>query len=457
MTADDKNGWSGPAAAVSAAPEAFAALLDGFTVPAVLLAPDYRILAANQAYRSLYGRGGEVLGRACHAVSHGADRPCDEAGESCPIRAARWAAEPRRVLHVHHTPLGDQHVDVEVRPIYDGAGALQYFVELLRPTRGASVSPHAAGMVGRSSAFNAMLALIQRVAPSETAALLLGESGTGKELVARAIHDGSARRDGALVPVECSGLTESLFESELFGHEKGAFTGALARREGLVSAARGGTLFLDEIGDIPLNLQVKLLRLLETGSYRRVGGNEPQQADFRLVCATHRDLPAMVAAGAFRADLYYRIAVFPIELPPLRERLEDLPLLAGTLLKRIPGGGGKHLSAAALGRLAAYAFPGNVRELRNLLERACLLADGDLIGPEHLPALGAGRSPRPGTCVPDEIVPLAELERRYLAQAAVTWTGDRGDLARRLGISERTLFRKLRELKSHARADAATG
>ena len=422
-------------------------LLDGFDVPAVLLAPDYRILAANRAYRLSYGLNGDVVGRTCHVVSHASDVPCDQVGENCPMRAARWAAEPRRALHVHHMPDGDRHVDVEVRPLYDSDGALRYFVELLRPTQAASASPRGAGLVGRSPAFLRMLEAVQRVADSETTALLLGESGTGKELVARAVHDGSPRRHGAFVPVECSGLTESLFESELFGHEKGAFTGALARREGLVAAARGGTLFLDEIGDIPLNLQVKLLRLLETGTYRRVGGNEAQQADFRLVCATHRDLPAMVTAGAFRADLYYRIAAFPIALPPLRERREDLPLLVGALLKRTPGGADKHLSAAALARLDTYDFPGNVRELRNLLERACLLADGDLIGPEHLPSLAESDAAPGTTPPPQEITTLAEAERRYLARVLASWRGDRRDLAARLGVSERTLFRKLRGLR----------
>jgi DNA-binding NtrC family response regulator len=299
-----------------------------------------------------------------------------------------------------------------------------------------------------------MLELVRRVAPSETTALLLGESGTGKELAARAIHDGSPRRRGAFVAVECSGLTEGLFESELFGHEKGAFTGAVARREGLVAAARGGTLFLDEIGDIPPALQVKLLRLLETRMYRRVGGTEPQQADFRLVCATHRDLPAMVAAGEFRADLYYRVAAFPIRLPALRERREDLPLLVGHLLSRIPASHGKHLTAAALGRLEARPFPGNVRELRNLLERACLLADGELIGPEHLEPAPPPSPANAGFAAAEasEVVSLVEMERRYLADVLAHWQGDRRELAARLGVSERTLFRKLRELKEDEHA-----
>jgi transcriptional regulator with GAF, ATPase, and Fis domain len=183
-----------------------------------------------------------------------------------------------------------------------------------------------------------MLDMISRVAPSDAAVLLQGESGTGKELAAKAIHDASRRAEGPFVVLDCSGLPETLFESELFGHEKGAFTGAMARKAGLVEAAAGGTLFLDEVGDIPLPMQVKLLRLLETGAYRRVGGTESLHATFRLVSATHRPLRQMTEDGSFRQDLYFRLNTFPIELPPLRERQEDIPLLAEALLQRVAAG-----------------------------------------------------------------------------------------------------------------------
>ena len=290
-----------------------------------------------------------------------------------------------------------------------------------------------------------MLGLVQRVAPSETTALLLGESGTGKELVAQAIHDLSPRQHALFVPVECSGLTELLFESELFGHEKGAFTGAHAAKTGLVEAARGGTLFLDEVGDIPLSLQVKLLRLLKTGTYRSVGGVSPRQADFRLLCATHRNLKAMVAEGLFRQDLYYRISTFPIPLPALWERRDDLPLLIETLLKRIPGAEQKRVSPEALVCLNGYGFPGNIRELRNILERASLMSDNDLIQPSHLPEECVMSGPDTAAD-PDAIIPLDEMERRYLQQVSSNFSGDRKALAERLWISERTLFRKLGKL-----------
>ncbi len=263
--------------------------------------------------------------------------------------------------------------------------------------------------------------------------------------MAKAIHEQSAHSAGRFVPVECSGLTESLFESELFGHEKGAFTGALSAKEGLVEAARGGTLFLDEIGDIPLALQVKLLRLLETWAYRRVGSIEPRQADFRLICATHRNLQEMLEENRFRQDLYYRVNVFPIVLPPLRKRMDDLSLLSVSLLKRIKGAEECSLSEEALKCLGRYRLPGNVRELRNILERASLMADGKIIRPVHLPDEIKG-SP-PAEDAEAGIIPLDEMERRYLSRVVKEYRGDRGTLARLLGISERTLFRKLQKIR----------
>ncbi|TCJ19783.1 sigma-54-dependent Fis family transcriptional regulator, partial [Parasulfuritortus cantonensis] len=225
-------------------------------------------------------------------------------------------------------------------------------------------------------------------------------------------------------------------------YEKGAFTGATQRKIGLVEAAAGGTLFLDELGDIPLSLQVKLLRLLETGTFRRVGGVETLRADFRLVAATHRGVKEMVEAGTFRRDLYYRISAFPIHLPALRERREDLGVLVENLLQRLAPERTLHLAPGAFERLMAYGFPGNIRELRNILERAVLLSDGDSIGPEQLPE---DLAPLPAA-MPDKqpaIVPLDEAERNYVRWALEQKGGDKKALAEALGISERTLYRKL--------------
>jgi transcriptional regulator with PAS, ATPase and Fis domain len=433
------------------------AVLDGLDGPAIALDTDYRILAANRAYRNVFGNGEDVVGRTCFSVSHRAAVSCDQAGEVCPMQLAEAAGTAQRVLHIHHTPRGDVHVSVEARPVYRPDGSLWFYLELLQEhPSGPGPAGAENALVGRSPAFLRVLDLVHRVAANMTTALLLGESGTGKELVARAIHDASDRRDRPFVPVECSGLTESLFESELFGHERGAFTGAHAAKPGLVEAAKGGTLFLDEVGDIPPLLQVKLLRLLETRTFRRVGSVEPQEANFRLVCATHRDLGQMVAAGEFRQDLYYRICTFPIPLPPLRARPEDIPLLVETLLRRIPGAQHLRLSDEAMDCLRGYRFPGNVRELRNILERAAVLVDGPVIRPEHLPEAcrGAGAdAPTAGEAPPaahervdDGIQTLDEAERAYLRRVLARYRGDRKSLARALGVSERTLFRKLQGL-----------
>jgi two-component system response regulator HydG len=426
-------------------------VLDVIDNPAVAITPDFRILAANQAYREIYGDHSPLHDRTCYEVSHHYVVPCDQAGESCPLADCLESGRKQRVLHLHHTPRGEEHVDVETYPVRDDSGEIRYVIEIMRQTKIASSKADSSGLIGRSRTFNQMLELVNRVAPAETAVLVQGESGTGKELVARAIHDNSPRSNKPFVVVECSGLTETLFESELFGHERGAFTGAHARKIGLVEAAEGGTLFLDEIGDVPLSLQVKLLRLLETGTYRRVGSTEPRQADFRLISATHHDLPAMVAEGDFRRDLYYRISTFPVALPKLNERMEDLPLLITSLLSRVAPDRNFEVVPATLACLQRYSFPGNIRELRNILERATLLADDNIILPEHLPAevrKCETTSEDMKLMEQDEIVPLDEIERRYLIQVVSKFPGDRDSLADKLGISKRTLFRKLQNLRT---------
>lgn len=422
------------------------AILDALTEPAALLSLDYEILATNNAYQEHFSSQTEILGRHCYQVSHGYELPCDQEGECCPLKRCVETGARQRMLHIHNTPHGQEHVDVEMAPVHSSDGELVCFLEVMHLVKVARPTAAGDGMVGRSAAFNHMLSLLQRAAPSEISVLLLGESGTGKELVARALHDQSKRASGPFVTVECSGLSESLFESELFGHERGAFTGAVNRKPGLVTAARGGTLFLDEIGDVPLSLQVKLLRLIETGTYRTVGGVELQHADFRLVCATHRHLEDMVEAGAFRRDLFYRISAFPIELPSLAERAEDIPLLVDVLLKRIWGADTKSLTPAALHAVQNYAFPGNIRELRNILERAVLLSDDDLIDLPHLPISVANGGLIPLSDVNDPVKSLEQVEQEYLLALKARFAGDNRALAHALGISERTLYRKLKPL-----------
>lgn len=415
---------------------ALVSFLEHDVLPAIVLDTDYNILAANAAYRRQFGQDQQApLGQKCHQVSHHYHVPCDQAGEDCPMRKAWSSKVPERVLHVHHTPRGPEHVDVELRPILDEQGRVIAFVERLTRIVIASAQPQEQGLVGQAPAFTAALASLQRAAPADIPVLLQGESGTGKELFARALHMGSPKADGPLVVVDCTSLTEALFESELFGYEKGAFTGAHQRKTGLAEAAHGGTLFLDEIGEVPLAMQVKLLRLIETGSFRPVGSLRTVHSDFRLVSATHKPLRQMVADGTFREDLYYRISGFPIRMPALRERIEDLPLLVQSLLKRIAGPSAPTLGNAALDRLMTYPFPGNIRELRNILERARLFADEGVIQPEHLP---------------EDVVSLPAQVRAHgsrpadLLQVLSQFRGSRSELAKHLGISERTLYRRLK-------------
>ncbi|MFP4154782.1 MAG: sigma-54-dependent transcriptional regulator [Halothiobacillaceae bacterium] len=292
------------------------------------------------------------------------------------------------------------------------------------------------GLVGRSEAMAAVCDRVRRVAPTDATVLVLGESGTGKELVARAIHEQSARRDQALVTVNCASIPDTLIEAELFGAEKGAFTGADRPRQGLVEAADGGTLFLDEIGELDPAVQSRLLRVLQEGEIRRVGSHRTRRVDVRLLAATHRDLAAMVSEGLFREDLYYRLNVMTITLPPLRARREDIPLLAEHLLGRAGarvGRPGVRLSDAAMAALMRHDWPGNVREMQNALERGVILADGpeirvaDLGLPVTETTAEAGES-------------LEEYFRRFVLanQDRMTET----ELARRLGISRKTLWER---------------
>ncbi len=294
--------------------------------------------------------------------------------------------------------------------------------------------PGAPAIVGRHPRLRAALRLLQRVAPTESTVLLTGESGTGKELFARAVHALSPRRQGPFVGLNCAAIPDSLIENELFGHEKGAFTGADRRQAGRFEMAEGGTLLLDEIGELPLAVQGKVLRVLEERTFERVGGGRTIRAEVRLIAATNRDLEAMVDAGEFRSDLFFRLNVFPIELPALHERASDVPLLARHLLKEIAR---RHhtepprLDQAAAELLASEPWPGNVRELANVLERAVILADGPVLRAADLQPL---------------LRPLAAAgERDRLRQALIEAAGDKRRAAELLGLSYRTLLRKVRE------------
>ena len=302
------------------------------------------------------------------------------------------------------------------------------------------------GMIGNSAKMKNIIETVEQVAPTRTTGLITGESGTGKELVAQAIHQCSGRT-GKIVPVHCSALPDNLIESELFGHERGAFTGAVEMRKGRFELAEGGTIFLDEIGEIPLHIQVKLLRVLENRAFERIGGSETIITDARVVAATNRDLKKMVEEGTFREDLFYRLDVVSLEIPPLRERKEDIPLLVKHYLDVFNKENGKDIgiTETAMASLCAYAWPGNIRELRNCVERMVVLCRGKMIDLENVPVdIREGVTPGIAKTVLSQ--PSCDLEcneKMLIERALNECGGNRTKAAEKLGISRRTLHRKL--------------
>lgn len=303
-------------------------------------------------------------------------------------------------------------------------------------------------LIGDSPAIQRVRQLIARVAPTNSTVLILGETGSGKELVARAVHDQSARAAMPLVAINCGALPETLIESELFGHRKGAFTGADEHRTGLFEVANGGTIFLDEIGELPKAMQAKLLRVLESGEIRRVGDNESVRVDVRVVCATHRHLEQMVEAGEFREDLMYRINTFEIPIPPLRQRIHDIPQLANHLYCRFRPTAklaDPLFTAAALEALQAHSWPGNVRELSNVVEHATIVCDRPPVLPAHLPERFGSRSVRPKINCP---VTLHDLEMQAIHEALERHQGNKSAAADELGVSLKTLYNKLNQIST---------
>jgi len=436
-------------------------LIDVQDNPFVLIDENYQIVAANRAYCLNYGVDREkVLGRYCYEISHLSAVPCHQNGEDCPHQEVFRTGQLHEVIHTHFDSHNrPEHVRIKGHPIR-GADQKLYLGEAVFPIASSEeLLCNDMQMVGTSPAFLACIEHLTRAAESDAAILLLGESGVGKELAAQLIHKRSSRNKQPLVVLNCASIAVDMFEDELFGHERGAFTGCVGRKQGLFELADKGILFLDEIGDMPLFMQAKLLRVLESGEFRRIGGTDTLRADVRLISATNNDLLKKVEAGEFRHDLYYRIAGIDMHLPSLRERSSDIPALALSIVKRITRIGMPHckLSQGALEKLQAYAFPGNIRELRNILLKAVAESNNGVISAANIHLARRAERQHANTQheIPVEViqqaevvklpnVSIAELEAEHISKLLQSYNGHRRNVADALGISERTLYRKLK-------------
>ena len=424
--------------------------------PFVVIDNSYHIIAANKAYCEHYAvEHGTVEGRLCYEVSHHSDKPCAQQGEHCPMETVFGKAQSAQMMHVHFDKNGrEEHVQIQANPLYDAEGNVIYMGEYIYPQSKPNEEENA--LIGRSPALRRLKSVLQRVAPTQTTVLLQGESGSGKECVAEYLHAFSNYSQGPFVIVDCGTLGESLIESELFGHEKGSFTGANARKKGLFEAAHGGTLFIDEIGELPLALQTKLLRVLETGTIRRIGGTEYVKANVRVIAASNRDLKQMAETKAFRADLYYRLSAFPIRIPALRERKDDIAAIAEHFLTQMEDGDiHVPLAPEVIETLLTHDYPGNVRELRNIVERAAILACDEVMRDEHVvfetdSAIDSEFDGRLVREAPEETL-LSRRRGRFskdqIVEALKRTAGHRAQAANLLGISERTLYRYVQRLR----------
>ena len=447
-------------------------LADLYTQPFVVIGPDLRVRMVNRAFEGRYGVAREyAVGRPCYEFLHaGTARPCPcgPNGTHCPFREVFSGATSQVSVSTYLDEAGwERLVRIQGHPVQTASGEvlLGELVQVDEPVdadahgasatdaQGADAGPR---MVGGSGLFRQVLGKLRLAAASAAPVLLEGATGTGKELAAGYIHRHSSRARGPFVTLDCTTLGEDLFESEVFGHERGAFTGSVGQRQGLFERAHGGTLFLDEIGEMPLPLQAKLLRVLESGEFRRVGSDVTRRADVRIVCASNRDLRD---TNGFRQDLYFRIACMRVRLPSLAERVEDIPALAQELLLRIGATAQRRyrLGPDALGLLQAHPLPGNIRELRNVLWVAAVHSDDGRISAHQIglalqvePVVDAsvpvGSVEAPGLALPSLAAPvtLKDLEARHLRELLATHNGNRRAVAETLKVSERTLYRKVR-------------
>jgi PAS domain S-box-containing protein len=447
----------------------------------MLVSPDGTILMVNEAFERLTGyTSKEVIGRPCTVLN------CDACEMNLKGSGKAWCRlfTEGQVLkcRCHLMCKDGSYVSAlkNASVLKDDSGGVLGAVEILtdlteverldrkveRLSRQLEEDTGFHGLIGKSTVMQKLFDIIEKAAKSEAPVIIYGESGTGKELVARAIHQLGRRKNEAFIQFNCAALNESLLESELFGHIKGAFTGAYRHRQGRFEAANRGDIFLDEIGDVPLSIQVKLLRVLETKQFEHVGDDRPLSVDVRIITATNRNLEELVAEKKFREDLFFRINIFPIHLPPLRERSEDIPLLVNSLIRRLRSKTGKKitgLSAEAMDRFMHYNWPGNVRELKSALEYAFVIAEKGLIEPEQLPVniitpkrtgLGTIRpqaisSTTPyqdfGQSMPDDSHPGDQQEKASLIKALQQCRGNQTQAARLLGINRVTVWNRMKK------------
>jgi transcriptional regulator with PAS, ATPase and Fis domain len=427
----------------------------------VVIDKDYNIIAANQAYCNAYATDSEkIVGQKCHQVSHHSDVPCHLNGEDCPHKKVFETKAPHQVLHIHYDNNNEEeHVRIKGSPIFGTDGEMFLGEAVFPIAKTDELGCDQQRMLGTSPAFLACIEEMSGAAASDVPILLNGESGVGKELAAKFIHNKSHRKAHPFISIDCTSISEGIFESELFGHERGAFTGCVGRRHGLIESAEHGTLFLDEIGEVPLALQGRLLRALETGYYRRLGGREDLHVDVRIICATHNNLRQMVETGTFRADLYYRIAGISITIPPLRERRTDIAPLVKAMLEKTKSHNGSvnRISDDALEILQQYDYPGNIRELYNILQKAAAVSSSGLITSEQLqlnnfanvyinPLADRRKHPRDlKSNTPSTNRSLTDVEATHIESLLHQHSGHRARVAEELCISERTLYRKLKQ------------
>lgn len=440
---DDKNNCGdGPS------PELTGLILDSIAEGVFTVDPELRISSFNRAAEYITGvPASQAIGRPCSEVFN-AKICCTD----CPLQKSMRTGKPSLDIDVEITSLSGEVVPVRVSTaaLRDNQGNFVGGVETFRDRSEVShLVKRLTGeytfcdLKGKSQPMRHLFAVLPQAAASKAPVLITGPSGTGKELAARAIHDLSPRNEGPFVAVNCGSLPENLIESELFGHLRGAFTGADRTRRGRFEAAEGGTLFLDEMGELPLSLQVKLLRVLDRGEYTPVGGDYTKTADVRIVAATNRNLKALMAKGLFREDLYYRLNVMEIKMPSLKERPEDIPLLVDHFLELLAAERGepkRKIKIKAMSFLMNHSWPGNVRQLRNVIEHALIMSEGKELGPEHLPA-DFNDASAAGLAGLD----LASQERLAIEQALARNHGNRSKAAQELGISTTTLWRRLKK------------